>query len=293
MLCKNCKVELANENGFCQDCGARVIQERISLRFLFQEFLDKVLSYDNKLLKTFIHLFIKPEIVIDGYIKGVRKRYFNPISYLLISITLSGIYLYFFKDMAIESFSKMQEFDPDNPFYSLGIGENLFQIIYDYPAFFTALNIPVYAFVSWIVFFNKKKYNFYEHIVIYLYAISQISILSFLVVLPIYFLNEELASDIFMYSSFSIFIYASYVLIKLFKLNFGQFVLKTLFFSAITFIIIIVISIILVVILFLNISPEQLKQIQNQQKRNQSLKQSTDSLQLEKNKARTKILTPH
>ncbi|MGB3152312.1 MAG: DUF3667 domain-containing protein [Maribacter sp.] len=36
---------------------------------------------DNTFLKTLLHLLIKPEIVVDGYIGGIRKKYLNPISY--------------------------------------------------------------------------------------------------------------------------------------------------------------------------------------------------------------------
>lgn len=99
MLCKNCKVELANDNGFCQDCGARVLGDTITLKFVFQEILDKVLSVDNRLLKTFVHLFTKPHVVVESYIRGVRKRYYNPFSYMLISLTLAGIIAYINKDV--------------------------------------------------------------------------------------------------------------------------------------------------------------------------------------------------
>lgn len=109
MDCKNCGAPLEDNAGFCSYCGARVITERISFKFLFKEFVDKVLSVDNRLLKTFLHLFYKPEVVIDDYINGVRKKYFNPLSYLLISITLAGLYFFFLKDMIDESINIIPE----------------------------------------------------------------------------------------------------------------------------------------------------------------------------------------
>ncbi len=252
--------------------------------------MDKVLSVDNKLLKTFLHLFTKPEIVINSYIQGVRKRYFNPVSYLLVSITLSGIYLYFLKDVAIQSLSSIQEMDPNNPFYSLGYGSDMFNIMYDYPAFVTAINIPIYAFVSWLVFLNRKKYNFYEHIVIYLYTISQVSILSFILVLPIYFFNEILANDIFLYASFSIFIYAAYVLIRLFKLSFWQFILKTLYFGVISFITIIIVTIIMIITIFSTMSKDDLNKFKKQQDSINQLR-NVDTLKVKKYSIKTKKLT--
>lgn len=293
MLCKNCKVQLANDNGFCQDCGARVIQERISLKFLFKEFTDKVLSIDNRLLKTFFHLISKPHVVIDSYIRGVRKRYFNPVSYLLISITLSGIYLYFFKDIAAESFDTIQQVDPTNPFSDQQMGKKVYDIITDYQAFFTAINIPVYAFISWLVFLNRKKYNFYEHIVIYLYSNSQISIISFIVFLPFYFINKEIASALFMYGSAVLIIYSAYVLIRLFKLSFLQFIIKTLYFLAISTFMGIILSIISGIAMFVYLGPEKLKKMgEEQNRRKMELIRKKDSIKAsKKDSLRTKKLT--
>lgn len=293
MLCKNCKIELANDNGFCQDCGARVIHERISLKFLFKEFVDKVLSVDNKLLKTFIHLFTKPEEVIDSYIRGVRKRYFNPVSYLLVSITLTGIYLFFFKDIAAESFQFVGEIDPANPFANEEFGKKYYDFFMDYQAFFTALNIPVYAFISWLVFLNRKKYNFYEHIVIYLYSNSQISIISFVLFLPIFFINKELARTLFMYGSLVLILYSAYVLIRLFKLTFWQFIVKTLYFLSISLFMLIVLSIISGIAMSLFIGPEGLKKMSQDQKIRIEQQRKLDSINAaKKDSLKTKILTP-
>lgn len=292
MLCKNCKVQLANDNGFCQDCGARVIQERISLKFLFKEFTDKVLSIDNRLLKTFFHLFTKPEAVIDSYIRGVRKRYFNPVSYLLVSITLTGIYLFFFKDIAAQSFQVVGEINPGNPFANEEFGKKYFDFFMDYQAFFTALNIPIYAFISWLVFLNRKRYNFYEHIVIYLYSNSQISIISFVLFLPVFFINKEVASALFMYGSLVLVIYSAYVLIRLFKLSFWQFIVKTLYFLGISTFFGIVLSIISGIAMFVFLGPEGIKKMGEEQKIRIEQKRKLDSIKkVKKDSLRTKKLT--
>ena len=294
MLCKNCKIELANEGGFCQDCGARVIRERISLKFLFNEFLDKVMSIDNKLLKTFLHLFSKPHIVIDSYINGVRKRYYNPVSYLLISVTLGGIYLYFFKDIAAESFDSMQQVDPANPFMNQDFGKKIYDLVLDYQAFFTAINIPIYAFFSWIIFLNRKKYNYYEHIVIYLYTIAQIGIFNFIVILPFYFFDKSFASNLFLYGSFSLFIYLIYVLIRLFKLTFAQFIIKGLYFLGLSLIAFMIMSILMVVGMFMYFGPEKMKQMGEEQERmRKEIIRKKDSIEAaKKDTLKTKILAP-
>ncbi len=279
MNCKNCSAPLEDDAGFCSYCGARKIDERISTKFLFQEILDKVLSVDNKLLKTFIHLFTKPEEVINGYISGIRKRYYNPFSYLLISITISGIYFYLLRDVMIDAFSSP---DSENPFNQTDFMTNLVDFMTDYQAFFTVLNIPIYGFISYLVFYNRNKYNFYEHLVIYLYAASHTIVFSFIIVTPFYFISEDLTATTSVAMSVLTMVYFSYVLIRLFKLKFWQFIVKGLFFTVIASAVFMFLGILMNVVMMISIGPEEyLKQFQpkNLQKKTDSIQQRTiDSL---------------
>jgi hypothetical protein len=279
MECKNCSSNLKDEDGFCSYCGSRVIKERISIKFLFQEFLDKVLSVDNKLLKTFWHLFTKPHKVIEAYINGVRKRYFNPMSYLLISITLAGIYFFFLKDFALESIEAIPDVASENPFTNKEFAKSYLDFFTDYQAFFSALIIPLYGLISWIVFLNRKKYNFYEHLVIYLYGASQLSILSFLLITPVLLIDKELGGQLVLISSLFMLIYFPYVLIRLFKLTFWQFVVKTLYFLVVTFVLYIILSIIAVIGFLVIVGPEYFQQFAPK-KQNDSIQkvQPIDSL---------------
>jgi len=291
MECKNCKSSLRDVDGFCSNCGARIIDERISFRFLFKEFLDKVLSVDNKLLNTFLHLFTKPEVVIDGFIKGVRKKYYNPVSYLLVSITLSGIYLYFLKDVALETLGVSSGSGSGNPFESPEFTKQFIDIFSDYQALFSVANIPIYGFVSWLVFLNKKKYNFYEHLIIYLYAASQIAILSFIVVVPIYFIDKEVSAIASLVMSAATFIYFGYVLIRLFKLTFFQFIIKTIYFSLISGFLFVIFSIATTVAIIFYMGPDYFNQFQPQN-RNDSIQkiEQVDSIQLFKKNDSIKTL---
>lgn len=228
MECKNCGAELEENAGFCSYCGARVIKDRISFRFLFKEFMDKVLNVDNRLLKTFLHLFYKPDVVINSYINGVRKRYFNPVSYLIISITVSGLYIYFLKDILVDAFTMPS---PSSSFNNAEYTNNFMNVFTEYQAFFTVMNIPIYAFLSWIVFLNRKKYNFYEHIVVYLYSASHATFFSFLFVIPFYFISTDLTAKASVAMSALTMVYFAFVLIRLFKLTFLQFIIKSLYFT--------------------------------------------------------------
>ena len=73
MNCKNCNTSLLNNQKFCLECGAKVIKNRLTLKNIFEDINDQFISIDNIFLKTFIHLFTKPELVINGFIGGTRK----------------------------------------------------------------------------------------------------------------------------------------------------------------------------------------------------------------------------
>lgn len=91
MNCKNCNTSLTLESDFYNCCGAKVIRNRLTIKNLFEHLIETYLNYDNKFLQTFIGLIKCPENVIGSYVFGVRKKYINPLSFLAISLTLSGI----------------------------------------------------------------------------------------------------------------------------------------------------------------------------------------------------------
>ncbi|MFY0630697.1 MAG: DUF3667 domain-containing protein [Flavobacteriaceae bacterium] len=258
MECKNCSSTLRDQDGFCSYCGSRVIGERISFKFLLKEILDKVINVDNRFLKTLFHLFTKPDKVINGYIHGVRKRYFNPFSYLLISITLSGISLYFLKDTAIESMTNINS-TPNNPFSDPEFAENYMNFIFDYQAILTALAIPFYGIMSWLVFYNKKMYNFFEHCIIYIYTSAQYSIVNFFFAISVYFFEPKLSGSVTLIIFGLSFVYNSYVLIKIFKLKPLQFIIKFFYFLLILIVLYVITSIITAFAMYLMFGAEYFK----------------------------------
>lgn len=257
MECKNCKHHLSETDHFCPNCGARVIGKRLTFKFFFAEFLEKVLSVDNKLLKTFWHLIIKPDVVIKSYVDGVRKRYLEPFSYLLISITLSGISILLMRESAIDSMAEMNTTQSElmAQFY-----KDMMNFIYDYNAFITALTIPLYALISWIVFYNKKLFNYVEHVILYMYSTAQFSVLNTFVFVLIYYTGIDFNNGIMMFTLLASIIYNTYILTRIFKLTSVQLIIKFLYFLAILLVFYIIFGLLAGVIMMLTIDPETLKQ---------------------------------
>jgi hypothetical protein len=190
---------------YCHNCGARVIRRRLTFRNLFEHVSETFFNYDNKLLRTIIHLLKDPTDVIDGYVSGVRKKYVNPLSFFGLSLTLSGLSLFI-----------LQKFFMDEIDFSIYMfnsnGEESFnkilQFIFDYNSFFFAFLIPFFAVISWVVFLDKK-YNLTEHIVLFCYTLSLLNIISILISQILLFL----APKIYVYQGFSFFVVCFFIIV--------------------------------------------------------------------------------
>jgi uncharacterized membrane protein (DUF106 family) len=258
MDCKNCKNSVLDSDGFCSNCGARKIDNRLTFKYFFKEFSEKVLSVDNKLFKTILHLFTKPDVVINSYINGVRKRYIDPFGFLLISITLSGLSIYLMRESAVNALSDLNTTQSEamTAYY-----KNMMNFIYDYNAFITALTIPLYAFISWIVFYNKKMFNYVEHVILYLYSTAQFSIVNTVAFIIFYFLDIEFNNLIMTLTLVLSIVYNAYILTKIFKLNFIQLIIKIFYFIGVLLILYIIFGITAGLIMAFTMDPETLKQL--------------------------------
>ncbi|WP_109299447.1 DUF3667 domain-containing protein [Aquimarina sp. AU474] len=226
--CKNCGQQIESYN-FCPDCGAKKITKRITFNNLISEFVDRFLNVDNSFTRTFTDLFTKPEVVIDGYIHGLRKRYVNAFGYFALSVTITGIYGFLTKGRMYEILSNSTS--ALLPKEQIDAQLQGLDTAYQYQSIFSFLFIPLLAIISRIVFLNYKKYNFTEHLVIYLYAYSHIvGVTSILLIPAIFFTNNYFVIAFVPFIFY--FIYIGYVLKRLYALNLKKIILKTLLFFA-------------------------------------------------------------
>ncbi|MFS4467182.1 DUF3667 domain-containing protein [Maribacter sp. 2210JD10-5] len=174
MECKNCNHTLRTDYSFCPDCGAKVIRNRLNVKNLWFDITERYFNVDNTFLRTFIHLFTKPEVVIGGYIQGIRKKYLNPISYMGIAITLSGFLVFLMKRK-----SDQLDFDVFGTGASSPDLQPLFDFTTDYQAILFVLYIPMMASSAWLAY-EQIKYNFTERLTVFIYTLAQWSIGTFI-----------------------------------------------------------------------------------------------------------------
>jgi len=209
--CINCEQSLALDQRFCSNCGGKRMYNRITWRNLFEDFVDRFLNIENAFLKTFFALFKKPEDVIDGYMKGMRKKYLPAFSYFAVALTVAGDMI-----QAQTSFYSGDAAEIQKSFASKWLGT----VMENQSVIYFAI-IPVLALLSKVVFWNYKKYNLVEHFVIYLYGYSHIALIT--TVLGLLFIWNQTASQLYgMITPFITIAYMGYVLKRLFKLDSGS-----------------------------------------------------------------------
>lgn len=250
MSCKNCQKALLSEDKFCSNCGAQVVTEKLTVKKVVHEFSERYLSFDNKFLTTFKTLFTHPEWVVNGYLEGLRVRYVNPITYLIIAVTLSGVSIFLMKRgyFGEIDFKSMQ----GNDKIPFDMKESM-NSIYDYNSVIVFMSIPLLAFISKIVFYNHKQFNYAEHNLIYFYTYSQSSI-SVLLLVPILLIAKI---EFYYYSilTFSfMLLYHCYALKRIFNLTSIQLVKKTFLFllmlSLLYIILIIIVAILMIIYIY-------------------------------------------
>lgn len=247
MNCKNCQSSLSETSDYCYSCGGKVIRNRLTMGNLFAHFSETYFNYDNKFLQTFVDLCRKPDVVINTYIDGTRKKYVDVISYFALAITLSGLQLYI-----------LNKFFPDAmdmSAWTVKGGEELqkknMSFVQEYQSIIMMLYVPMYALISKIVFYNKKKFNYTEQLVIYMYIQAQISIASALITIILVISGVEFGL-LAMFMIPAMIAYSAYCLKNLYDLSVAELILKSLIFFIILGIVGIIIILAATVIMYLS-----------------------------------------
>lgn len=138
--CTHCKKRFRGK--YCPECGQRVGVIPTSLEFLFTSSMRAV-DLERGLPITFIHLFTNPAEVSDQFLRGVTRKYTNPIQYLLVSLTIT--FLFFFQK--------------------------------DNWLLYARSGLLIVILLLTNVMFSRRYTNFYGHLMIAMYQAGQISFL--------------------------------------------------------------------------------------------------------------------
>jgi hypothetical protein len=123
----------------------------------------------------------------------------------------------------------------------------------EYSSIAMMLNVPIYALMSKLAFIAEKKYryNYTEHLVIFMYLLAQLSFVGFVTTLIGAFSGLSLGTISFI-SIPIIFIYIGYCLKRILNLDWTNFLMRALIFICILIALIVLIAIVIGVIMYLN-----------------------------------------
>lgn len=89
--CPNCAADRLG--AFCHGCGQHHLDGPITFRTLWRELVERFFKLERGLPLTVKALTLAPGVVARDYVEGRRRRYVNPLSYLLIGVGLSLLVL--------------------------------------------------------------------------------------------------------------------------------------------------------------------------------------------------------
>jgi len=161
---------------------------------------------DKGFLFNLKNLTLQPRETVLAYLSGSRRKFLNPISYTIITISIYIILTALIKEYKsttlteelaerIQNMSKIEE-----------IGYNTGKIIFEQLKFFWILMTFCLSAFTRLIF---KRFNFFEHLAINFFVVGHSTILAILVKA---FYHKEI-----LIFNFLVFIYMTFLIYKIFR----------------------------------------------------------------------------
>ena len=187
MTCKNC--DATSEGKFCSNCGQKLEIHRITIGFVTHEFLHAVTHADKGFIMLVKSLILRPGIVAKEYIEGKRKKYFNPLSFLVI---MSAINAYAVYSSGYFSSASGPRGGGNRRMPALMI--EAFKISNENGKWLTLiLIVPLLSIFTWL-FFRRSKYSIAENFVLNSFIVGQSEVLRVVIFIPLFLLFPQYAS---------------------------------------------------------------------------------------------------
>lgn len=247
--CKNCNNHF--QGTYCDICGQKVINERYTLKHLFNLTLDSF-NVQKGLFYTAKMLFKNPGNLINEYLNGRSKDIYNPLKYLILIASVNALLMLWFNifETNIANTNELLGEQPE--------GNKLQQLVSGYIKtylnVFALLVLPFYSLVSKWVF---KKYRLYyaEHLIINGYLFAQYLVLQ----MTLYLIFAAIPGFSKFSMAFSVIVFISYYTYSfrgVFKIRFFRSLLNSIVIYFLGFLLfmlfIVLVFVVVIVIMKLN-----------------------------------------
>lgn len=199
--CKNCGTLLTGN--FCHECGQKADIHRITLPHLLHEFFHALTHADKGVLFLMKEMCYRPGFVAKEYVEGKQKKYFNPLTFLVLVSAVFAIvamksgYFQAMDNGATPDYGRMPKQVAEYMAESMQIFVNHGKLIS------LIVMVPVLTFLSY-VFFRKSGYNFAENLVLQSLMLAQIHLAMMVIFIPAYLLfgNAQMNNNFFQVTFF-------------------------------------------------------------------------------------------
>jgi hypothetical protein len=158
---------------FCANCGQKAGVKRITFREGWEDFWARIYGFDGMFPRTLRDLTIRPGEAAREYIGGNRAKYYGPIGYFFLMITLFLLLLDLFDMSMMEFYKKIGESSvtPQVKEGTIDAQRNtlIMSYISDNTKLFFFVIIPFQSFVSRFLLFRKSSLNYLEHSILPFY----------------------------------------------------------------------------------------------------------------------------
>ncbi len=164
--CANCGTEILD--AFCGKCGQPSKVKRITFVSLMADFQVRLLGFDTSFLRTVKDLTIRPGRVGRAFVDGNRVKYFKPVGYFVVMLTIFLVLISFSPTwQEVIKVSQETQSSSGNAFELFDdpkVRQVLAEGALDNMRILTFLQIPFVGIWA-MVFFRSEKLNFWEHMV--------------------------------------------------------------------------------------------------------------------------------
>jgi len=215
MDCKTCGTALLGT--YCHQCGQKTITERFSLRQILRDLVRMVTNVDNGFWFTMKELFIRPSTVIEAYLSGATRRYYDPFRYYFIIIAVSAILQLSLGTFDLQQANIRETLNPNMSEEALQQQLAIMEYVKKFLNIIPLLILPFIALaIKWM--FRKRGWNFAEHLISTTFVYGQTAILGLIPLLTFYFapqyINWGLPISILLAA-----LYFAYTYHKIFSMN--------------------------------------------------------------------------
>lgn len=193
--CLNCNEPLGSKEKFCSSCGQKAAIHRLTLHDLLHDTIHYFTHADKGIFHLLKELARRPGIVARGYVTGARKKYFNPINFLLIVAGITVFMTAIFYNPANagrrrQSSNQTSVAKPPTPeerkmqAEMRKRGANVGKFFAKYSNLVTILATPLFAFFFWL-FYLKGQFNYTEHLIANMYFVGFIILFYGLLFVPL------------------------------------------------------------------------------------------------------------